>query len=130
DDSAWKVHAGAALEGVVVQRRPGRDVVTDVGDGDQQPPCRPLALLGADVDGHAEHRIVEIARVLAVDGDEGQVAQVDPALEFARLDGGGQLGRLGHGRLGEIDGNVELAHGDLDLHAGVVDFAQHFDDPP
>ncbi len=127
DDAAREVHAGAAVQGVLVQRRAGPHVVADVGDGDQQPPAGPRALGRAQVGGHAEHRVVVVAGVLAVDGDEGHVAQVDAPGPVLRAHVVGDRGQLPARGVGEFHRHVELAHGDLDLHAGVVDLAQDLD---
>jgi hypothetical protein len=52
--------------------------------------------------GLGEHRVVEVARVLAVDGDQRQPAQVEAMAERRRA---GLLG-LARGGLRELDGNV------------------------
>ena len=51
-----------------VQRRARRDVTGDVGDRDDQPP--------AAAHRFAPHRVVEIARIFAVDRDQRQLAQI------------------------------------------------------
>jgi hypothetical protein len=48
-----------------------------------------------------------------------------PSRSFAHFVG--QLWRLLFRRVGKLVRHAELAHRDLDLHAGVVDIAQHFD---
>jgi hypothetical protein len=55
--------------------------VADVGDGHDQPPTRAARVHRLAVD-----RVVEVARVLAVDGHQRHVAQVDAAVEVARHD--------------------------------------------
>jgi hypothetical protein len=72
--------------------------------------------------------IVEVARVLAVDGDQRHVAQVDAALAGRpRAPGSGKAAGLGQ-RLGrEAVRHLVLAHRDLDLHARIVDLAQHLE---
>ena len=125
NDPPREVDRGGTLVGVLVQRLTGLDVMADVGDGDDETPAAhrrlpPALLVGLAVDG-----IVEVARVFAVDGDQRHVAQVDAMLAV----GGAQLFRQGRGmgqRLGrELVRHLVLAHGDLDLHARIVDLAQH-----
>ncbi len=67
-----EIHAVAAGARREVERRAGADVVRDVRDGHDQPE----APSGAGLVGLGEHRIVEVARVIAVDGDQRDVAQV------------------------------------------------------
>ena len=66
----------------------------DIGDGDDQAKTRPVRF--------REHGIVEVARVLAVDGDQRDVAQIGAAAERR---GTGALGLLECG-CGECLGNV------------------------
>ena len=109
-------------------RLAGLDVVADVGDGDDQAPALEQALAAAAREGLAVHRVVEVARVLAVDGDQRHVGQVDAVAPVGRAQLVGQRRGLGQ-RLGrEAVRHLVLAHGDLDLHAGVVDLAQHLGD--
>src|SRR3546814_1765963 len=85
------------------------------------------SLFSAQLYGHAKYGIVEIAGVFAVDGNKGHVAQVDTAFQFGRLDGGRNFGRLLQRRVGKLVRDIELAHGNFDFHAGVIDFTQDFD---
>ena len=91
-----------------------------VGNRHHQPPAAPLLL--------AEHRVVEVARRLAVDGDQGQFAQV-----FAPLEVG--LAHLVRHFLvfiercpGKLEGQIMLAQRDLDFHAWIGIVAEHLDD--
>ena len=125
NDAAREVHRGGAVVGVFVQRLAGLDVVADVGNGHDQTPAFECRLAAAAFEGLAVHRVVEVARVFAVDGDEGHVGKIDTVLAV----GGAQLvgQRCGlRQRLGrELVRHFVLAHRDLDLHARVVDLAQH-----
>ena len=128
DDAPREVHRRGALVGIVVDGLAGLDVVADVGDGDDQPPALEQALAAAAREGLAVHRIVEVACILAVDGDQRHVAQVDAVASVGRAQLVGQRRGLGQ-RLGrKTVRHLVLAHRDLDLHAGVVDLAQHLDD--
>ena len=100
--------------------------MADVGDRDEQAE----AVFVADSDRLAVHRIVEVARVFAVDGDQRHVAQVDPFFEVGVAHFSGQLGGRFERRRREDVRHAELAHGDFDFHARVVEVAQHFDDAP
>ena len=120
DDAAREVHRVAAVEGVLVERAGGVDIVRDVGDGDDQAVALALAL--------AIHRVVEVLGGLPVDGDERQLGEVltpGPVLLAHRF---GQLARLRLGLGRELEGQVVLAQRDLDLHAGVGIVAEHLDD--
>ena len=122
-----EIDRGRALVGIVVQRLAGLHVVAYVGNGDDQAPAvrrRPLGL-ATDRDRLAVHGIVEIPGVLAIDGDQRDVGQIDALSLVGRPHLVGQLGRLRQ-RLGrEAVRHLVLAHRDLDLHAGVVDLTQH-----
>ena len=73
-----EVDRGAALARRDIEWRPGADIVADIGDRNDQPKTL-LRRLRVD-------RVVEVARVGAVDGDERQGPQVDAALGLARID--------------------------------------------
>ena len=89
---------GGAVERLVVAHVPG-----DVGDGDQQAPAAGMVGIGL-----GEHRVVEVARILAVDGDQRHVAQVEPVAQRRRL---GALGLVERG-LRELDRDVVGGDGD------------------
>ncbi len=122
DDAAREVHRVAAIEGILVERAGGIDVVRDVGDGDDEAVTLALAL--------AIHRVVEVLGGLAVDGDQRQLGEVLAAGPVLLAHHVGQLARLRLGLGGELEGQVVLAQRDLDLHAGVGVVAQHLDDAP
>ncbi|VVD93871.1 hypothetical protein PTE30175_01695 [Pandoraea terrae] len=126
DDAARKIDGRAAAKRIGIERTARRDVVGHVRDGHDQA----IAVGAADLARFAIHRIIEVARVLAVDGDERHVAQIDAVLEIGRADlvrqsaGSGQ--RFGR----ELVRHAVFAHGDLDFHAGVVDIAEHLGHAP
>ena len=74
--AAREVDGGRALARFRIEGRARPHVVAHVRDGDEEPEAR-AARLGED-------RIVEVARVLAVDGDERRRAQVLAPLERRR----------------------------------------------
>jgi len=95
--------------------------VAHVRDRHQQAP----ALAAAHLGGLAVHRVVEVARVLAVDGDQRHVGEVDALPAVLRTDLVRQRPRVRDAGFGELVRHAVLAHRDLDLHARVVDLAQH-----
>ena len=74
-----KIDAGAAQARFLIERRIRRDVVGHVGDVHLQLKVAVLQMLH-------DHRVVEIARRLAVDGDDGQGAEVAPFVRLRTLE--------------------------------------------
>ena len=75
DGAVGEVDGGAAEAGFEVERGAGADVVADVGDVDLE--------LGVAVGQRRnEDGVVEVAGGLAVDGDDGEAAEVFAAGEF------------------------------------------------
>jgi hypothetical protein len=96
--------------------------VAHVGDRDPEPKALAFLL--------AVNRVVEVPGRLAVDGDERELAQILPSLQILlahRVRGGL---RLCQRPLRELVRQVELAHRDLDLHAGIGVVAEHLGDAP
>jgi hypothetical protein len=121
--AAREVDRRGAIQRIGIERRARPHVVRHVGNRHDQTP----ALCTADLDRLAIDGIVEVARILAIDRDQRNVAQVDAMIEVGLTHLIGQpLGFLdGSGR--ELMRHAVLAHGDLDLHAGIVDIAKHLD---
>ena len=67
-DPVGEIAAIAALPRCLVQRRVRAHVMRHVGDGHDQPESIAVRL--------GIHRVVEIARILAIDGDQRHVAQI------------------------------------------------------
>ena len=126
NDAAREVDRGRALIGIVIERVARLDIVADVGDGHHQPP----ALAPPDLGRLAVDRIVEVARVLAVDRHQRHVGQVDALLHVDRAHPVRQLAGLRQRLRREAVRHLVLAHRDLDLHAGIVDVAEHLGDAP
>ncbi len=100
------------------------DVVRHVGDRDDQT----VAAATSALDRFAVHRVVEVARVFAVDRHEWHVAQVDPLAQVGRAaPRPGSSAAASRTAAGELVRHVELAHRDLDLHAGIVDLSEHLE---
>ena len=122
DDAAWKVDAGSTVIGVDVDARTRLDIGTHIGNRYKQPP----SLATADFCRLAVNRIVEVTCVFTVDGDERNIGQVD-AMKLVRCDDlVWQGARLGQASFGKFVRHAIFAYSDLDLHAGIVDLAQHF----
>ncbi len=98
--------------------------MADVGNGHDQAE----AVGAADLDGFAIYGIVEIARVLAIDGHQRHVAQVDTVFQVGGAHFERQLFSLLEGGGGKDVRHVEFAHGNFNFHAGIIQSAQHFDD--
>jgi len=96
--------------------------MADVGDRHHQPEAAAAKRL-------AVHRVVEVARRLAVDGDERQVANVIASGQVFFQHLAWQLGRLRLDLRREDIGQVVLPQRDLDFHAGAGKAAQHFGYP-
>ena len=118
-----EVHRRGAGEAVEIERAALGHVVGDVGDVHAQPEVavgEPL-----DRDG-----VVEVAGVLAVDGDDVPAAEVGAAGEVGRSDGVVAAPRLGDGIGGVLVGDAVFAQDDLGVDAGIVEPAEHLDHPP
>ena len=126
NDPTREIHRGGALLGLGIQRAARAHIMTDIGNGHQQPPAAGLARLcishGLAVDG-----IIKVAGVLTVDRHQRHVAQVHAVAVVGWPQAVGQRPRLGQHGIIETVRHIELAHGDLDLHARIVHVAQHFD---
>ena len=119
--SLGEVDRRAALVGFGVERAALLDVVRHVRDVDAQPVVPVRQLLDRD-------RVVEIARVLAVDRDGLPRAEVGAPLDVALADRAAEPSRLRDRLVAVHVGDAVLADDDLRVDAGRVDGAQHFDD--
>src|ERR1700691_890073 len=72
--------------------------------------------------------VVEIARCLSVDSDDGQGAEVAAMVKFCRRDDGWDVLRLFQRGCGKMMRQMELADGDLDVDAEVVLPSQNLND--
>ena len=113
-----KVHRRAALVGLAVERAPLLHVMRDVGNVHAEPVV--AVRQPADGDG-----IVEVARVLAVDGHGGQIAKVGAAADIPLRDRAAEADRLGDRFSGMRVGNAVLPDDDLGVDAGRIDVAEH-----
>ena len=123
DGALGEIHRGAALVGLDVERAALRHVVRDVGDVHAEPEVPVRQPVERD-------RVVEVAGVLAVDGDGRAAAGSRCGRSMSRfVDLGAQALRLCDRVLGVRVGDAELADDDLGVDARLVDVAEHFRDP-
>ena len=115
-DAVREIAGIATLAGGFIQRRTGLHVMRDIGDGDDQPKTVLLRF--------GEDRIVEIARIGAIDRDERQLAQIGP---FAQRRDPGAL-RFLDGGFRKIDGNFMGRNGNHADRAGIAHLAEQFGD--
>ena len=123
DGAVGEVDRGGALVGLDVERAALGHVVRHVGDVHAEAEAAVLQPLQRD-------RVVEVARVLAVDRDGELRAEIGPAADVAISHLGAEPLRLVHRLVAVLVGDAELADDDLVVHARLVDVAQHFEDPP
>ena len=128
-DAAREIHAGRTIVGIHVDGRAGIHIMADIGNCHQQAPALDGGLATAHGRRLTIHGVVEIARVLAVDRHQGHIRQVDALLLVLRTDLVRQRTRQRDTGVRELVWHAVLAHGDLDLHARVVDFPQYLLDP-
>jgi hypothetical protein len=125
DGAVGEVDAVAAEAGFGVERRAWADVPTYVGDVDLEPGVA----IGERCD---ENCIVEVAGGLAVDGDDGEVAEVFPLGELFGVERGDgflrTFGGLDEDWRGEGVGDVVLADDDFYVDTEGVGWAEDFDE--
>ena len=121
-DAVGEIGAVAALQGFLVQRRARRHIMGDIGDGDEDDMA---ALVGRIVIRPRPHRIVMVARIFRIDGDEGNGAQIGAPM---RIDGFGRLGFVQHA-LRKDGGNAMGVNGDQADGARAVHAADAFHHP-
>ncbi len=117
-----EVHRRAALVRLPVERPVLGDVARDVRDMHAEPEVPVRQPIDRD-------RVVEIARVFAVDGDRRPVAEVGPAPAVALAHAGAQPAGLGNRVLTVFVRQVVLVDDDGRVDAGLLEPAQHLDDP-
>ena len=97
DDGADQVARVAATLGLAVERAAGADIVRDVRDVDTHPPAAAGQLLERE-------RIVEVLRVVRIDGEHGPFPVIEPPARVARGDLDGQ----GRGLAQSVVGKARL----------------------
>jgi hypothetical protein len=100
-DAVGEVHRIAALVRLAVERAARRDIVRDIGNRDHEMPSIGVLRIGVRL---GPDRVVEIARVAAVNRDQVERAQIGPAGAVSRL----RRRRLGEGSSREDMRDLEL----------------------
>ena len=125
DGAVGEVDAGASQPGLKIQRGSRPDIVADIGDVDLELPVS----VGERLD---ENGVVEVAGGFAVDGHDGEAAEVLAESQFFVGEGGDGLGGGVGGFCqdvgGEDVGEMVLADDDLDVDTEVVGVAENFED--
>src|ERR1019366_7313272 len=114
-----KVNTGAAQPRFLVECGVGGDVLCYVGDMHLQ-----LEIAVGEI-AHGDG-VVKVARSLAVDGDDGQSAEIAAVAKFLRRDDGAYILRLFKRCRGKVMRQVKLADGDFDVDTEVVLAAEDF----
>jgi len=120
DGAVGEGDAGAAEAGFEIEVGAGADVFGDVGDVDLEF----VAAIGALGD---EDGVVEVFGGFAVDGNDGEVAEVAAAVGFFGVEMGDGAG-LGEDVFREGVRQLVLADHHFDVNAEVVGIAEDFDD--
>ncbi len=116
-----KIDTGAAQPSFLVERRIRCDVLRHIGDVDLQ--------FKISV-GKVAYRngIVEVAGGFAVDGDDGQRAEITAMAKLLRWNHGGDGLRLFECRRGKVVRQVKFTDGDFHVDAEIVLTAENFED--
>ena len=124
--AARKIDAGGAVVGVNVNRTAGFHVMADICNSDQQTPTLAAPHFGR----LAIDRIIKVARVFTVNGDQRNIGQVNTAQLVSRADRIGQGTGQRQCAVAELMRNAVFSDGDFNFHAGIVKLAQNFRDTP
>ena len=120
DHEAGEIHRVAAVQGFGIERGAAPDIMTDIGNRHPQPPTAGFLAL-------AINGVVKILGVFTIDGDQRQLAQIDPALLVGFQHHRCQRSDFFFHRWRKFVRQIELANGDLDLHAGREVIPEHLD---
>ncbi len=118
-----EVHRRGARGGLAVERAALPHVVRDVGDVHRE-------AIVAVVEHVHRHRIVEVAGVLAVYGDDDLAAEIGAAFDVGRVHFVAEASCLRESLVGVPVGNAVLADDDLRVDARRVDVAEHLGHAP
>jgi hypothetical protein len=121
DGALRKVHRRRTFVSFLIEGAALGHVVRDVGDVDAEP----VVPIRQSVQGD---RVVEVARVLAVDRDGHQIPEIGPAADIPLAHFPAQALRLRNRLLAVLVGNPVLADDDLGVDARLFDVAEHLRD--
>ena len=119
--AAREIHRGTALKRIDIQRIVGLDVVTDIGNGNDQSET----LTAADFDRLAVDRIIKVTRVFTIDGHHRYVTQINTIFQIGGTHFQRQFCGKRFGCLRKLMRHTVLAYGNFDFHARIVNIAQH-----
>ena len=100
--------------------------MADICNRDQQSP----ALAAPHFGRLAINRIIKVARVFTVNGDQRNIGQVNTAQLVRRADRIGQSTRQCQCAVTEFMRNAVFSDGDFNFHTGIIKLAQHFRNAP
>jgi hypothetical protein len=122
NDTVGEIDRIAAQCRLAVERAAGRDVPRNIGDGDDEVPATGIFRIGVRL---GPDRVVEIARVTAVDRDQIELAQIGAA------GGGDRCRRASFGQRGGREYMRDLETGDRYQadRTGSIGCAKALDDP-
>src|ERR1700722_17688875 len=123
DGAVWKVDAGAPQMCFLIECGIGSNILGHVGDMD-------LQLEMAIRESSNRHGVVEIAGGFAVDGDDGNRAEVAAMAKFLCRNHGGNILRLFQCGRGKMVRQVKFADRNFDVNAEVILPAEDFEDAP
>ena len=117
-----KIDRGAAFKRIDIQRIVGLDVVTDIGNCNDQSET----MTATDFDRLAVDRIIKITRVFTIDGHHRYVTQINTIFQIGGTHFQRQFCGKRFGCLGKLMRHTIFAYGDFDFHARVVNITQYF----
>jgi hypothetical protein len=112
-----------AKTGLAIERRLGTNIVGNVGDVHLKEPAAVVAAL--DVNG-----VVEVAGGFAVNGNNGELAEIFPPGAIVFRNGQGETLGFMQKFVGESVGKMMLANDDFGIHTEIAGAAKYFDDAP
>ena len=99
NDAVGKIYRRGARPRLLVQKTAHSHVVAHIGDRDDEPPA-------AAAHGFGVHRIIEVLGILAIDGDQRQIAQIFAAANVCSRDVGRKYIRLMQHVVGKSLGQI------------------------
>ena len=121
DHAVGEINRVAAPSGFAVERGGGADVPGDIGDRHDKVPTAAVLRVGV---GLGPDRVVEVAGIAAVDGDQREVTQIGPCGQARRHR------RLGFGdcRSRKFGRDVIIRDNERTYHAGIRGVSEPVDD--
>jgi hypothetical protein len=108
--------------GINVQRVIRFDVMADIGNRDDQPET----LRATDFDGLAIDRIIEVACIFTINGDQRHITHINAVFQIGSAHFRWQLGSQRLCCLGELMRHAIFADRNFNFHPRVINITQHF----